>query len=482
MTMDKENYLYFKAPFRTHFSLKEGNVLASGSEYQQYWKKLEKADLGKSIGNNAYKIEYLHNIDTETSLQFESVGEDSKTSFITSPQVIVIEPGKWFNEIFKQFYNELNHSLPDAYQNVISYKKDSCKIILFKNTIANLELILTINLSNKDISEQFISIIEKWTNSLASKITDHIYNDFIYQFIQKIYHFNEKNKFISSPNQHYGFPDINKKPENQLLFKRKVKCAFPLWVSRTLVVGKIDDDFSNLVKRWIITTRSKDEIIDQLRNKKHDEKNMVYLGWMHSLSTAGLDSRIFQDVKQALSFTQYFYAVLDSISLNLSQIIGISHKRKSINETKRYKELLEEMVFIANLNKTEFADVSQSMQRNRAFFLKDLVQKWTVDELFDNVDKKIELCKENINKIYQKAFNRSQRVAELLLFFISGFAILEFLKGLSEFFWSPDSLEEDVWGLYNLGKLFDPNTMLWFGISIFLMLFIIYTTIINKQK
>lgn len=122
------------------------------------------------------------------------------------------------------------------------------------------------------------------------------------------------------------------------------------------------------------------------------------------------------------------------------------------------------------------------MQRNRAYFLKDLVKKWTVDELFDNVDKKIALCKENINKIYQKAFNRSQRVAELLLFFISGFAILEFLKGLSEFFWNPENYEEDVWGLYALGKTLDPNTMLWFGITVFLLLFIVYTTIINKRK
>ncbi|MCB2196097.1 MAG: hypothetical protein KQH79_09555 [Bacteroidetes bacterium] len=480
--MSSSNYIFFKAPFRTHFSLQEGNVLASGRDYHQFWNKVEQFNLGKSISKNSYELDYLHNINIDNSILFESVASDANVLNVFSPQVIQIKPGEWFTDKLKSWLNDIVHILPDDKKDVLEYDPHSCIITIFKNTVANVEVIFKLNLTNKEIDDNFIESVEKWTNQLATRMITFFYDDFILPFIKKLYKIGENHNYLSSLNNHYGFPDINNRPEKQILFKRKMNCAIPLWVSRTLLVGKIDDTFDDLVRRWIITTRSKDEVINQLKNSKFDEKNGIYLGWMHSLFTSTKNSKVFSDARQALSLTQYYYAVLDSINLNLSQIIGISHKKKSIKETQHYKRLLEEMVFIADLNKTEFTDVTQSMQRNRAFFLNDLVKKWTVNELFDNVDKKIELCKDNINKIYQKAFNRSQRVAELLLFFISGFAILEFLKGLSEFFWSPDNYNDEVWGLYNLGKIFDPNTMLWFGISVFLMLFIVYTTIINRQK
>lgn len=480
--MSSKNHLFFKAPFRTHFSLQEGNVLASGKEYNRFWKKVHNEDLGEEISNNFYHVDCMHNVDIEDSLQFESVSEDSNVLDVFSPQVIQIKPGDWFNAKIAELLDEINHLLPKSKQNTMHYETGSCLISMFKNTVANLEMLFGIELSNEEMDDDFIAALETWTNELATKLIHFFYDDFIFPFIKQINKISVNHHYTSPVHTHYGFPDINKPTEKQILFKRKIKCAIPMWVSRVLLVGEMDNGFDNLVRRWLITTKSKDDIIRQFRNKKHDEKNMIYMGWMHSLFTTVKDSDVFEDAKQALSLIQYYYAVLDSINMNLSQIIGISHKRKSMKETRRYKELLEEMVFIANLNKTEFSDVTQSMQRNRAYFLKDLVKKWTVDELFDNVDKKIALCKENINKIYQKAFNRSQRVAELLLFFISGFAILEFLKGLSEFFWNPENYEEDVWGLYALGKTLDPNTMLWFGITVFLLLFIVYTTIINKRK
>ncbi len=480
--MESGNHFFFKAPFRTHFSLQEGNVLAAGSEYRKFWQKVEDADLGKLNSDRKYKIEYIHNVNVDNSLQFESVAEDSNVSDIFSPQIMQITADDWFTEKINDIISQMWNFFPAEFKDKIKYVPSSFNITLFKNTIGNLDLLFELNLSNNEINIEFINSLEDWTNELARKIIKYIYDDFIFPLIKNINKISENHNFTSPVYKHYGFPDIVKENEKQLLFKRKAKCAIPLWVSRVLLIDKIDNGFESLVKRWIISTKSKDDIIENFKLSKYDEKNSVYLGWMHSLFTTNASSNVFEDAKQALSLVQYYYAVLDSINMNLSQIIGISHKKKSINETQKYKKLLEEMVFISNLNEIEFSDVTQSMQRNRAYFLKDLIDKWTLDSLFENVDKKINLCKENINKIYQKAFNKSQRVAELLLFFISGFAILEFLKGLSEFFWSPDKLDSNIWGLYSLGKIFNPNIMLWIGIIVFLVLFIIYTKIINRQK
>ena len=482
MHLDSSNYLYFKAPFRTHFSLHVGNVLSAGKEYHQFWKEIHDKNLGTSISQNQYKVNYIDNIERKDTLQFESVANDASVLDSISPLIIQIKPEKWINNKIESLHQDLKELLPEQYKNALIFNSDSCLISIFKNTIANVDMLFKINLRNKEISKDFIHTLETWSNKMAANIIEFFYNDFLFPLIKEIHKHKHSNQYISNLHDHYGFPDIDKKDNNKGLLSKKAEYAIPLWVSRMLIIDKIDNDFDDLIRRWIITVKSKDEIVEKLKNIKNDEKNSVYIGWMHSIYVLNNNKNIWKDACQAISLIQYYYTALDSISTNLSQIIGISHKKKSVKEMQNYKALLEEMVFITNLNKTEFADVKQSLQRNKAFFFNDLMDKWTVNNLFENVDKKIELCKENIDKIYQKAFNRSQRVAELLLFFISGFAILEFLKGISEFFWSAENYKEEVWGLYALGKTFDPNTMLWFGISAFLLLFILYTTIVKRQK
>lgn len=475
----KNNYFYFKAPFRTNFSLQTGNVLSAGNEYHLFWEKISKQNLEKTLSQQEYLLNFLHINDTTDQLQFESVSSDANTGNMVSPIVIQIKPEKWIAKKVEEIQKEFNYILPKKQKTTLCFEPSSCVISIFKNTIANMDMLFKIDLENEDISKQFMEALEEWSNKISEKLIHFFYSDFLTPLFHKIYELSHHEKYISPINDHYGFPDIGQK-DKQLL-KQTIRCGLPLWVSRMLILSDTNNCFDQVINQWIITTKSKEEVINNLKNHKKDDKNLVYIGWMHSIFVNNENNMVFEDVCHAISLIQYYYAILDSISMNLSQIIGISHKKKSVKEMQSYKDLLEEMVFIANLNKTEFADVKQSLQRNRAYFFNDLMNKWTVDNLFENVENKIQLCKENIDKIYQKAFNRSQKVAELLLFFISGFAILEFLKGISEFFWSADNYKDKAWGLYALGRMFDPNTMLWFGISIFLLLFIVYTRIIKRQ-
>jgi len=476
----KNNYFYFKAPFRTNFSVQTGNVLSAGNEYHHFWEIVSNEKLGDVLSQNTYSIEFNHKKDNSNKIQFESVSTDANSVNMISPIVIQLKPNEWINKKIEEFQKELIYILPEEHHSDLKFEPNSCVISIFKNTIANIDMLFKIELNNKDLSKKFMNAIEEWSNQLAKKLIGFFYTDFLTPLFKKLYELSHHEKYISPLDNHYGFPDINQK-EQQLL-KQTIHCGLPLWVSRMLIIAEQDQYFDQTVSDWIITTKPKKDVIQNLKEHNKDEKNSIYLGWMHSIYVKNENDEIFSDACHAISLIQYYYAVVDSISMNLSQIIGISHKKKTVKEMQKYKDLLEEMIFITNLNKTEFGDIKQSLQRNKAFFFNDLMNKWTVNNLFENVDKKIELCKENIDKIYQKAFNKSQKVAELLLFFISGFAILEFLKGLSEFFWSADNYKENSWGLYALGRLFDPNTMLWFGISIFLLLFILYTTFIKRQR
>jgi hypothetical protein len=250
--MSSSNYIFFKAPFRTHFSLQEGNVLASGRDYHQFWNKVEQFNLGTSISKNSYELDYLHNINIDNSILFESVASDANVLNVFSPQVIQIKPGEWFTAKLKSWLNDIVHILPDDKKDVLEYDPHSCIITIFKNTVANVEVIFKLNLTNKEIDDNFIDSVEKWTNQLATRMITFFYDDFILPFIKKLYKIGENHNYLSSLNNHYGFPDINNRPEKQILFKRKMNCAIPLWVSRTLLVGKIDDTFDDLVRRWII--------------------------------------------------------------------------------------------------------------------------------------------------------------------------------------------------------------------------------------
>jgi len=87
-----ERGLLLKAPFRTNFSLKEGNILAAGRKYPGFWNRIKSADLGNTLSDNKYSINYLHLTTEIEEMQFESVSSDSNLLDAFSPRVIEIVP------------------------------------------------------------------------------------------------------------------------------------------------------------------------------------------------------------------------------------------------------------------------------------------------------------------------------------------------------------------------------------------------------
>lgn len=476
------NYLYFKVPFRSDFSLHEGNILENQTAYGDLWERIKRSDINHLPDGKDISIEYLHDAFEEDELQFESVNKDSSLIDAFSPFVLHIRPSAWFEKIIEQKSLAFYHScFSNDQKNNVSYLGNSCRITLYKNTLSTMEFVFKLDIENKDICQDCINKIETWSNDFSSFIVDYAYQHILLPLINRLRSFDNKYSFFCASGEHVGFPDVYDGLSKNRMIKRSVRCAVPLWVSRSLVIGKRDIGFDDLLKRWVIATQSKDDIVNQFKNEEGDEKNHIYMGWMHSLMLGDINDKVIRDSFFALGLAQYYYSIFDSLNQNLSQIIGISHKKRSMKKTRQYKALLEDMIFITDLIKINFSDITQGLQRNRAYFFNVLVEQWTIDNIMENVQKKISLCKDNINKIYQQAFNKSQKVAELLLFFISGFAILEFLKGFSEFFYGPESISQDVWGLYSIGRLVEPNSMMWIGLLLFALVFFIYIKLLKGQ-
>lgn len=474
------NYFYFKVPFRTDFALIEGNILQHMNDYNEMWERVRKSDQNLLTKDRSIKVDYLHNVANDGEMQFESIDKDSSLVGLFSPMILNVFPEKWIEATIERHTGEL-YSSCFVYEGErrIHYVPDSCKITIFKNTLSTIEFCFKLDVENKDICSDCIKRMEKWSNEFSKVMVAFAYQKIIQPLIAALRKFDSKHGFFCKPGENVGFPDIYHGTPEKRIITRKVACGIPLWVSRSLIIGTCDEAFDDLVKRWTIAIESKEAIVRRFHETDQDEKNKVYLGWMHSMMLGDIDDLVIRDSFFSQGLAQYYYAIFDSLNMNLSQVIGLSHKKKSLKDTRLYKEKLEEMIFVTDLIKVNYADITQGLQRNRAYFFNVLTERWTIDNIMETVRKKIVLCKDNINRIYQKTLTKSQKLAALLLFFISGFAILEFLRGLSEFLYGPESIGLDVWGLYNIGQLVGPNTMLWIGMLLFATIFLFYSRLLR---
>jgi len=475
-----DNYFYFKVPFRTDFALIEGNILQHLNDYSKMWDHIKRSGQILMTENKPVNIDYLHNSSNGDEMQFESIDKDSSLVGLFSPMIINVIPGDWIEKHIERNARELYTScfVSDG-EKRIHYVPGSCKITIFKNTLSTIEFCFKLDVENKDLCVDCIKRLERWSNEFSTIMVAYAYSNILVPLINQIRKYDVKYGFFCKPGENIGFPDIYHDTSEKRIITRQVTCGVPLWVSRSLIIGQKDEAFDDLVRRWTISVESKEEIVRRFNETEQDEKNKVYLGWMHSMMLGNINDTVIRDSFFSQGLAQYYYAIFDSLNMNLSQVIGLSHRKKSIKNTRLYKEKLEEMIFVTDLIKVNFADVTQGLQRNRAYFFNILTERWTIDNIMENVRKKILLCKDNINRIYQKTLTKSQKLAALLLFFISGFAILEFLRGLSEFLYGPESIGLDVWGIYNIGQLVGPNSMLWIGMLLFATIFLFYSRLLR---
>ncbi len=474
------NYFYFKVPFRTDFSLVEGNILQHMNDYNNMWDKIKKSEQSLFANDQIIHVDYLHNVSHGDEMQFESIDKDSSLVGLFSPMIMNLIPGIWIEKLIERHAGELyTNCFVFEGERRIHYVPGSSKITIFKNTLSTIEFCFRLEVENKNLCSDCIKRLERWSNEFSTIMVKHVYKNIIMPLINQIRKYDTKFGFFCKPGQNIGFPDIYHESREKRIITRQVVCGVPLWVSRSLIIGERDEAFDDLVRRWTIAIESKEEIVRRFHETDQDEKNKVFLGWMHSMMLGDINDLVIRDSFFSQGLAQYYYAIFDSLNMNLSQVIGLSHKKKSIKDTRLYKEKLEEMIFVTDLIKVNFADITQGLQRNRAYFFNILTERWTIDNIMENVRKKIVLCKDNIQRIYQKTLTKSQKLAALLLFFISGFAILEFLRGLSEFLYGPESIGLDVWGIYNIGQLVGPNTMLWIGMLLFAAIFLFYSRLLR---
>lgn len=463
--------LYLIAPFHSCFSLKASNYLEDEG-YRAFWNAIT-APLKKSFPDLAL----LHTTKSGC-LRYEVIEQDS--------QLLKEEAVKFFEcESLKNTIDEAlaaadTACLHEQLHGKIRYLTDSATITLLDNTIGMFEIQFEFE---DDIAQEhpmFARNLQHWTNSVVRQILSHAYPSMVQPFIDKVISLDKKSLYIEKPGKHYGFPSVYP-GESTKRFSRKTAIGEPLWVNRTIIQGPGSEIPACFFNEWIFTNDDKSEVIRLLRQGNNDEKKGVYLAWGNNYIYAGHDQQVVKDAKRILLLTQYFYVMFDSMSLNLSHVIGSARNIRRYSDSTVYNEILKELVDTVSLIEIKYIDTLQNIQGNREVFFRDLTEKWAFHEIMQNIDKKAQVCKNKIHEQYQKSFKKSQMMAELLLLFLGGISLLEFTNSIVTY-WLTGGVDDGVFGLYNLGKVFPPNALLWGALFLLSLFFFVYIKLYLSRK
>jgi hypothetical protein len=463
-------YLYLIVPFRTHFSLKSSSYVSLGDAYKNFWKNFAT----KLDAKEQKKISLLHQ-PKEKNMRFKVIHEDSN---LLREEILKINEDEKIKTLINEVVYEQNKMyFPNNQNEKIKFVEGTSNFTLFDNTIGIFEITLEIPSAFFHKLDSFLENIQHWGNDVCNKIVQTTYNDTILPLIKKIVNFDKNRKFIANTENHYGFPDISKK-KNLLI--HKAQTGQPLWVNRTLIQNHDSKINPDLINKWIFTHSSITDIINTLEQYNDDEKNSAYLGWGNNFIYNEINSNVVKDAKKALLLSQYYYGVLDSLNINLSYIIGQSNYISKFKESKNYNSLLKELVNIVSIIRVGYIDTLQNFQGDREFFFRQVIESWSIPELFENIEQKSNVCKEKISEIYKHSMKKSQFIVELLLFFLGGISLLEFVNTLITFWSNKAGTKDDIPGLYDLGAQFSPDGLLWSGMILLIVFFILYSNYFIK--
>ncbi|WP_020566983.1 hypothetical protein [Neolewinella persica] len=470
--------IYTHTPFRTNLSLVEHNQRLTAKKLEELFIKAEKhIEKIKTDGHSNLEFKRLNEEDKKhKSVVFEYLAEDSKRIKSELFKLRLDKNAPVIQQALKEGIRaacvECNFSIENA--RII---EGTTNILLFDDTIGQFMFGVSLQLPKDPDVDKLAAFLQPFTNRIAQVVLAEVYQTIIFPTLKIIQREqNRKVPLISPVFHHLGFPDIQDPNNNRKAYGRCITCGIPLWTSRTVVIEKTTSWSEKFADAWIVTRKDdqRDNSLLFSSREKASKKENIYLGWGHNLVVDDFGSSDFNFAMDAMTYAQYYYALFDVLSNNLTYSISLSRNLKKLTRTRYMRKTLDELVMTFNITKTEYNDLFFNLQATRSYFLGDVMEKWGTQELLENIENKSTVCASIINRSYQKSVNRSQKIAETLLLLISGVAILEYLKGLAEFTWARKPAAHDPFrGVLDLGQ-YDPNLMQWIGIGVLLLLSIIY--------
>lgn len=459
------------APFKTNFNILYFNALKNHKEYTQFWTQVQDDLFDESF------IEVHHILTND--LIYEDIETDGNNF---SPKVLTFNGDPVWEDIFKEA-NEIFQDSLDAYQIKFDEMLEATLCHVYDNAIGIIETDIYINdwqiEKNKGNLSEFLREIQLIGNKFMNFFTKSYYDKVLKKRIEDLKQL-DSNKLIQK--KHVNQQVINKlDKKNKTIYFPKEKLGIPLWVNRTLYVNELKNP--NLIyNQWLSLGEDDIEIVT-----KRIKNDRFYFGWGNNIVIGIHDENILNSAIDAVNLAQYYNVIFDYTNNHLSKLIGEVYTTNNKKENiKQIENILEINIENANLLFMQFNEHSLNLQGHRKKYFDDLIKKWNIEKIKENILNKITFSKDKLNDFYRKSTKVSRMISESILFGIGGVALVDFFANISHFARtikvnpSMSSYDEHSFGFISLGKILSPDSMIWTGVLILLFLIIVFINVRRK--
>lgn len=489
--------LHLMASLRTHFNLRDEEINATSSDYEQFWQRAYEAS---SYNDNKFKsIQFLHRRSRreEQHSRFRSVDKDS----LTRPLPILIFEVSPDNPVAAVCWQKVIAQFTDQQEllNKMQLIGNSINISLYDNCVALLQMDFDITkIMNEQKQEELanlLDLIQAAGIKMGEYLSRDLYQDSIKPFLQHLLELdNEASRFIV--NENFQF---KRALNNAVLLPSSTVDNHVIvvnWVTRTLLVESQDkQNLPKVIEHWLKDCGDQ-QIIDDAR----DNSAACAIRWLnylfredaYSWKTDGNGeinyTAPFSDEWQAMMNAQYYYATFEALNDSLRSTLSFAYqssgrmKQKTISHLRTLNRALERDIVAANLAIIEYHNNFGYYNRNVGNVMKQIMAGWDFDEaILSQVKHNISLCEQRIAELHQKAASRSGFYSDILLLGIAVTSIVAFLFQLIEYGrnMSNDAnlaiYESNSWNLVEFVSERPTDFIITLSLGIIIVLFVLYS-------
>jgi hypothetical protein len=416
--------LKFIAPFRALFSLDSSLIAANPARFSEFLKRV-----GSEIGNPQSALaKKIHpslvvdvNIPVETGedeIGSRYVSLNACGSLYLAPRIFTLRFRPSEPDVLETVYARASLMADEVagepYSHTFFPEMDSLRIDLHDNTIAILSLEMRVEHPGAASEDSAWNRLDEWTTVLVHFLLAGLYKDYIYPVLAGMKDFSGISgcRFVQGLEDYAIFPDLIGSAETP---RAGLESRFMLmWVNRTLCYS---NDYP--VNHWMRPLiKSQDTVrIREVEAHLNSGNSVVVM-------PPGMDGRALAQLWDIMLSVQYYYAAMDVVNINLIRYIGTTFNKQSSKNLRRLSREMEAIINRITILQVRYHDFSMELQGVPKKIFQVLQKEWDFAVLVNNVHKKLELCKSNINVLNQETNIRNQGRTEIVLTSLTGMGIL----------------------------------------------------------
>lgn len=212
----------------------------------------------------------------------------------------------------------------------------------------------------------------------------------------------------------------------------------PLWVTRSLLcqIGDHAEGTRDAVQGWLASVADVDEVTDELKGFFGADGTAARgysMRWLNYAFSEPFQSanggRNFQEAWEAMLLAQYYWAAVESVEQDLSDVIAQSHRagRRGRGLNARLEDLMARTRFL----EISYGTIRKYLTRRKLAFFSEIMDIWGFEEQKQTVKAVLAACEKRLERVYREAAARSGFYTELILFGIGSVAVFDFVLNVA---------------------------------------------------